>query len=732
MAAKEVKKATMNLTCPICYQLFKNPKYLPCHHSYCEQCLEKIQVQSKIICPECRKEAIVSSGGVKDLPNNFFINRMVDELVLKRKVEGEEEVKCDECDEDELVVAYCPECNSFLCQFCYETHKRNKRFRDHGIFTLAELRSSKDANIQPKAKAPMCKEHDIELLFYCETCEQLVCMYCTVKEHSGHNHDTVKKMATKHRSELKEMTGPIDKMIRDLSGAHDNIEKMGKKIRRQGDEVDKKIEQHYDELVQKLMKQKEQLKQQAHDAVSQKEEALRAQLGEVEYLQAEALSMKELKDAIEKTSDQEALSAKKQVIDHMQQITDKFNKLNTDPVQSATMELVPSKESFPRFGQLFSYIDPSACEVGNLPNRITVGEELKFSIITKYHSGSWCSIGGSEVSVQLECDTGEVRSTQVKDNNDGSYIASFIAQQLGEVKLSVSINGQQIKGSPYSLLVQCDYTRVGKPSKIVNNGGTMGTPWGIAFGKNGMWAVADTSEHCVFMFDEQDRLIGKIGNQGSGKGQLNHPIGVTFDSNNYLYVADYSNYRVQVFDVNGNYQFGSRGSGNGQLNHPVGITTHDNKVFVTEDSNHRISVFHTNGQFSHMIGKGQLGYPYDVTVNTNNQLLVADYQHHCIYTFTLDGNYVSKFATGSAEGQLSYPSSLTIDLYGFILVAEYGNRVSIFNKDGKLIHCFGSSGSDDGKFNGPRGIALSPNGNVYITDCNNKRVQIFSTYNSLN
>ena len=195
---------------------------------------------------------------------------------------------------------------------------------------------------------------------------------------------------------------------------------------------------------------------------------------------------------------------------------------------------------------------------------------------------------------------------------------------------------------------------------------------------------------------------------------------------------DYSNYRVQVFDVNGNYQFGSRGSGNGQLNHPVGITTHDNKVFVTEDSNHRISVFHTNGQFSHMIGKGQLGYPYDVTVNTNNQLLVADYQHHCIYTFTLDGNYVSKFATGSAEGQLSYPSSLTIDLYGFILVAEYGNRVSIFNKDGKLIHCFGSSGSDDGKFNGPRGIALSPNGNVYITDCNNKRVQIFSTYNSLN
>ena len=77
MAAKEVKKATVNLTCPICYQLFDNPKYLPCHHSYCEQCLKKMQVQNKIICPECRKEATVpAAGGVKDLPNNFFINRI--------------------------------------------------------------------------------------------------------------------------------------------------------------------------------------------------------------------------------------------------------------------------------------------------------------------------------------------------------------------------------------------------------------------------------------------------------------------------------------------------------------------------------------------------------------------------------------------------------------------------------------------------------------------------------
>ena len=86
-------------------------------------------------------------------------------------------------------------------------------------------------------------------------------MYCTVKDHNGHNHDTVKKMVSKHKEELKKITAPVEEKIRGRSDTHDNIEKMGKKIRQQGDEVIKNIDQHYDGVIQKLMEQKEQLKQ---------------------------------------------------------------------------------------------------------------------------------------------------------------------------------------------------------------------------------------------------------------------------------------------------------------------------------------------------------------------------------------------------------------------------------------------------------------------------------------
>ena len=727
MAAKDVKMATDNLSCPVCYQLFKKPKYLPCHHSYCEHCLEKMQVQSKIICPECRKEAIVPPGGVKDLDNNFFINRLVDEFILKRKVEGEAEVKCDECCGDDPVVAFCPDCTMFLCHVCNECHKRSVKSRGHGIVPLTELRSKKDVAIQPKPKAMMCREHDIELLFYCETCDQLVCMYCTVKDHNGHNHDTVKKMVDKHRQELKKVTAPVQQMIKGLSNTHDNIEKMRKKIRQQGDEVNEKIDQHYDRVIQKLMEQKEQLKQQVRDTVSQKEKAVTTQLEEVEYAQAEVLSMKELNDAaVEKSSDQEVLSVKKQVIDRMEQITDKYKKVNIPPVQQATMKFVPTKEALPQFGLFCSTArpDPHNC-VADPPKYYIKGQKTRFTINTKDDNGGCCSRGGSQVSVQLG---GVNDTTQVRDNNDGSYMASFVPQQVGEVKLSVFVNGEQIKGSPYSVMVR-DYTSVNKPSKIVNNDGNMGRPWGIAFHKNGMWAVADCSNHCVYIFDGEDQLVRKFGNFGSGNGQFNIPEGVAFDSDDHLYVADINNHRVEKFTIDGKYllQFGGAGSENGKLKHPIGLAVHNHKVYVADYSNKCISVFQTDGKFHHTIESGQLGRPHDVTVNGNNQLLVADYAHHCIYTFTLDGDYVGKFGTyGAGRGQLSGPHGIAVDLYGFILVADYNNCVSIFDKNSNFVHCFGSLGSAIGQFQYPYGIAVSANGNVYVSDNNNRRIQVFS------
>ena len=736
MAVEQMKKVTGHLSCPICYELYKKPKYLPCYHSYCEECLVKLVVQSNITCPECRKTSVVPSGGVKQLPNNFFINRLLDEVALKRKVEGEEEAECDLCVRKDAVEVLCLDCGAFLCTRCFDNHKYSKEYQNHNMMPINELRSKKKAiTIKPKSKFALCQEHELELNFYCETCDQLVCHYCIMKDHLKHDHDTVKKMATKHRKQLDKIMEPVEKMIEGLSVARKKVSNTRNKIGVQADDIDKEIDRYYEELHRRLQQQRDELKKELHETCGQNKKEVALQLEQMEHTQAQLQSIKELNGAMKNGSDQEALLMKKQIVNDVKRISDSYNKLDTQPMQSATMEFVPVEEykiSTPMFRHLF-YDDvcPVNCETLGIPEMISEGEEVKFKIASKNRSNCLCQKGGRKVVIQAQSSRGDVTPVEVVDNKDGSYSASFVANQVGEVKLSISIKGEQIKGSPFNVKVHGKYTAIDKPSKVVNEGGRMGTPWGIAFGRNDMWAVTDNSNPCVWIFDREDQLVRKFGSYGKGNGKFSNPLGVAFDANNHLYVTDHNNHRVQKFNINGAYlfQFGTQGSGNGQLQNPLGIIVHNGKLYVAEYNNHCISVFQLDGQFSHIIGSGHLSNPYYIAVSTNDQLLVANSGHHCISIFTLDGNYVGKFGTqGTGRGQLSYPIGIATDMYGFILVTDCdNNRVSIFDKDDVFVHSFGSKGSGHGQFSLPYGIAISPTGDIYISDYRNNRIQIFST-----
>ena len=648
--------------------------------------------------------------------------------ILKHKPEGETELKCDECgDDNDPVVALCVDCELYLCQDCNKPH--SKKNKTHDIVSLRLVTGEETAG-QPTRKVLYCPNHQKnELDYYCNTCDKIVCLYCTVKDHVGHTHDIVEKTASEHRNVLRKIITPVDEMIENLSKAEANIVSTQEKIKEQANEIDQDIDKCYYEQLKELNKRHKQLKEQLHNAVLRKDEALKKQLEEMKSVQDELVGLKELREELEKTSDCKVLSKKQQdVEDQLKKVSDRHNNLITCtlPVESYTMAFNPSKEPCVQLGHLCTDL---TAEVSLMPKCAVVNKKVKLHIQSKDGKGQTYPRGGSKVVVELKSSTGGITVGKITDNNDGSYVASFVPEQVGEAKVLVSINGEQIKGSPYSIVVR-NYQAIDKPSKIVNNDGSMGGPWGVAFSRNGLWAVADHTKHCVYIFDN-DQLVRKFGSNGSNNGQFISPCGVAFDSHNHLYVVDYGNHRVQKFDTNGNYllQFGSKGASDGQLNEPRGVTVHNDKVYIAVYRNKCISVFQTNGKFCISFGSDQLGHPYDVTVSANNHLLVADY-NSCIYTYTLDGHYVRKFGTpGSSRGQLDTPRSLTTDLNGFIIVADTNNhRVSIFDKDHNCIHCFGSNGTANGQFSYPRGIAVSSNGSIYVTDHDNKRIQIFSKF----
>jgi len=338
------------------------------------------------------------------------------------------------------------------------------------------------------------------------------------------------------------------------------------------------------------------------------------------------------------------------------------------------------------------------------------------------------------MSAELKSLSGDTTIEKVMDNNDGSYMACFVADQVGDAKLYVSINGLQIRGSPYSLIIGRNYHGINFPDQIINHfdihkipvqytdspGLGMSFTRHIAFGKDGMWAVADCIRAGVYIFDGQNNLLRKI-------HHFIVPCGVAFDNDNYFYVTDYYTSRVKKFSMNGNYLLEFD---NDKVKLPHGITTHNDKVYVAGFKSKHIAVFKTNGQFCFSFGSERLRGPTDVAVNTNNQLVVVDSGIGCIFTFTLDGKCVGKFGSqGSGRGQFNNPQALAIDPNGFILVADCDNhRVSIFDKFGNYVDSFGSRGSNAGQFNSPKGIALSHNGSIYVSDSLNKRVQIFINY----
>ena len=81
---------------------------------------------------------------------------------------------------------------------------------------------------------------------------------------------------------------------------------------------------------------------------------------------------------------------------------------------------------------------------------------------------------------------------------------------------------------------------------------------------------------------------------------------------------------------------------------------------------------------------------------------------------------------GSAEGQFNSPQGIAIDSQGDVYVTDYQNyRVQKFDSNGEFITEWGSRGFGEAEFDRPLDIAIGLQGYAYVIDLSN-RVQVWA------
>lgn len=180
------------LTCSICLEVYKDPKTLPCLHSFCTECINNFtqgnDCKAGHPCPECRETFHLPEEGVDKMKTNFCLKNLV-ELVLSTTITSKKCTFCSLKGEDFEATAKCITCEDFLCPECADLRHRSTTLTfHHRVVPLAELSAGKyNDEIRARQQIPCVKHKGEDLRFFCETCDVPVCRDCIVLEHQNHN-----------------------------------------------------------------------------------------------------------------------------------------------------------------------------------------------------------------------------------------------------------------------------------------------------------------------------------------------------------------------------------------------------------------------------------------------------------------------------------------------------------------------------------------------------------------
>ena len=678
MAEEVVKKLEEQLNCLICLGTYTDPKLLQCNHVFCRACLVGLARRNPqgLPCPTCRQITPIPPSGVAGLQSAFQTNQLLEIL------DKHEKVKID--------ILYCPQ------------HQNR------------------------------------ELELFCETCEELICVQCTIQQHHTHKYNLIDEVFEKHKKEIMSSLNPAEQQQTLARKALEKLDVRCREITDKQAALQAQIHKSSQQLHEIIYLREKELTNKLNYITQEKLSELASQRKQIETTLAQLGScLDKVKEKLRTGSQGVVLRMKATLVKQVKDLTTAF--------KSDTMELYTDADM--RF--LSSHVAAEACRAHGLvvtydaSQWYTISKVTDVATVGKTFTATFIQHGEEafeNLMESLECElVSELTGTRVRGSverrGQSQYEVSYQPTIKGRHQLHIKVMGEHIRESPHRVAVnKSPDEKLGTPIRTID---LLHKPCGITLNQSGEVVVTSPGVNCVSVFSPSGDKLRSFGTEGSGQGQFMHPYGVAVDGEGNILVADNDNHRIQKFTAEGQFltAVGTKGSGPLQFNEvrDIAINTSNNKVYIVDNNyhNHRIQVLNSDLTFSNTFGKcgdnkGEFSVPWAIACDSTGNVYVADSANNRIQVFTSAGKFLRMFwSCGEGDGELDYPIGIALDAQDKVYVSDDNHRISVFTSEGQFVTSFGSEGGKPGEFKYPYGLAVDSNGVVYVCDSNNFRLQLF-------
>ena len=613
----------------------------------------------------------------------------------------------------------------FICKNCIEQHKKLKILLTHEVTSLEDLKQgrAKPIVVKEDPASVQCTDHDVPLVIYCFDCDTFICRDCTIRDHRDHNFEFCKKAAATTKSNLLEMLKPLKTQSSSLSHAMEEVRTTNQELEAQQDTVANTIRTSIKELRDILENCKRELLGKADGSVQEKMDRLSVQEKKLSLACVEIQSIVDYTEqCVRYCTDNEVMRTHDQIKTQIEREIEEHSKSgrSLEPVEEVDIGVeVRCAEALQQLCQTQANIiqlsiDPAKCTVTmedstkhevNITSHATLVTRLSSNKISRRHCKVSCSLRSLFNNVLTEC--------KVVETENGQYAIQYTPTVRGRHELTMSVDGQEVAGSPFPVFVSIPPTELGKPVKVWTN---LTMPTGITVNSTGEVLVSGRGGNiCKFDTEGNRKTLVKQNQVYLSK--------IAVDDGDNIYCTDSNSNNILRCDQNGgNIQVQEVKHGKeGQR----GLVVIEEELFVcVNDNGGTIMVYNKELNCVRRIEHRYMGYFGDISADSYGNLYCTDWNNSMIQVFSNDGFFLRSFGCDGKGGKKE-PWGLCVSGHYVYVCSGCSYNILVFTIDGVYVTSFGQRGNNEGDFNWPHSVCVDQDGFVYVTDYNNSRVQCF-------